>query len=442
MSGELKPLETREPGQVGIYACGPTVYGRIHVGNARPFVIFSILRRYLIAIGYDATLVCNITDINDKIYAAATAAGRSSVELAEEMTELYRSDTDALGVGRPDIEPLASEALGSIISLTEDLIAKGHAYEAEGDVYFSVRSHPAYGELSHRDIEQMDQGEGGEGASRKRDPLDFALWKQTKPGEDAAWPSPWGDGRPGWHIECSAMAEDALGADFEIHGGGSDLVFPHHENELAQTAAARGVPLARIWMHNGMVQFGAEKMAKSVGNILLLHDAIEEHGRDSVLIWLLSGHYRQPLSCTEERFQEAYARIQRIREIGRKLAPGGSPAELSPFTQRFFDALADDFNTPAAMAEMFGWIREANKAEGPVGGDELREMLDVFALANLLDEPAGDGPDQTALELMAAREEAREAKDWAEADRLRDLLDEAGWTVRDGAGGPELVPKT
>ncbi len=440
LTGDLLPLEPREGNKVGIYACGPTVYGRIHVGNARPFVVFGILRRFLEAAGYDPKLVSNLTDVNDKIYAAANAAGVGSSQLAEEMGSLYKADTDALGIGRPDAEPLATGHIDEIITLIADLIEGGHAYEAEGDVYFSVRSHPAYGELSHRDVDQMDQGEGVEGASLKRDSLDFALWKATKEGEDTSWDSPWGPGRPGWHIECSAMAEAELGVDFEIHGGGSDLVFPHHENEQAQTAAARGKPLARIWMHNGMVRFGEEKMAKSVGNVLLLHSAIEDHGRDAVLIWLLGGHYRQPLSCTDERFAEAKARIQRIREVARRIEPGASPEGLAHYRERFMDSLADDFNTPAALAELFGWVRDANRDGGTIGGDDLQAMLEVLALENLLEEPTGDGPDSAALDLLTERETARQAKDWAEADRIRDELLSMGWTVRDGDNGPELVP--
>ena len=264
---EVRPLEPREPGKVGIYACGPTVYARVHVGNARPFVVFSQLKRFLEHEGLATTLVANITDINDKIYTAAQAAGRPSSELAREMTVYYIQDTGRLGLGRPDHEPLATESVDGIIDLISALVDGGHAYEAGGDVYFRVRSHDGYGGLSRRDVDQMDQGEGVEGADRKEDPLDFALWKATKEGEDTSWESPWGPGRPGWHIECSAMAEQYLGVDFDIHGGGIDLVFPHHENEAAQTLAGRGKPLARVWMHNGMLQLDKEKMAKSVGNI-------------------------------------------------------------------------------------------------------------------------------------------------------------------------------
>src|SRR5438132_5290996 len=250
-SGELRELQPREPGRIGIYACGPTVYGRIHIGNARPFVVFSLLKRFLEHEGYRVQLVINITDVNDKIYDAARAEGRPSAELAAQMTDLYRADTSALGLGRPDHEPLASEMMGPIIEHIDALLQSGHAYAAEGDVYFRVRSDPEYGSLSHRRLDDMDQGEGVEGAERKEDPLDFALWKARKDGEDTSWESPWGPGRPGWHIECSAIAEQLLGVGFDIHGGGSDLVFPHHENEAAQTRAARGAELAQLWMHNG-----------------------------------------------------------------------------------------------------------------------------------------------------------------------------------------------
>src|ERR1700704_982043 len=279
-SGEVLPLAPDDPARVGIYACGPTVYSRIHIGNARPFVIFSVLKRFLEHEGYGVDLVINVTDVNDKIYDAARAQNRPSAELAAEMTALYMADTDALELGRPDREPLASEAMPQIVAYIATLIERDHAYEQGGDVFFAVRSDSDYGKLSHRRLDDMDQGEGVEGAERKRDPLDFALWKAHKPDEDTFWESPWGAGRPGWHIECSAMAEDALGVNFDIHGGGSDLLFPHHENEAAQTRAARGEELAQIWMHNGMIQFTGEKMAKSVGNIAPLHEGVEQDGSD------------------------------------------------------------------------------------------------------------------------------------------------------------------
>src|SRR3954454_14418970 len=254
LSGELRALEPRDPPSVGIYSCGPTVYSRVHVGNARPFVIPILLSRLLRRLGYEPRLVINVTDINDKIYVAARAAGMPSDRFAAEMTRAYVEDTNRLGLGRPDAEPLASETIPEIVALIEELIASGHAYESGGDVYFRVRSFPGYGKLSNRDPDEMDQGEESGTEALKEDHLDFALWKARKPDEDTAWPSPWGEGRPGWHVECSAMAEKLLGTDFAIHSGGIDLVFPHHENEIAQTEAARGLPLARLWMHNGMVQ--------------------------------------------------------------------------------------------------------------------------------------------------------------------------------------------
>ncbi len=318
-SGSVLPLEPRDPGRVSIYACGPTVYGRVHVGNARPFVVFSLFKRFLEHEGYEVAFVANVTDVNDKIYDAARAAGVPSEQLATEMTAHYEADTDGLGLGRPDHEPKARATIAEMVALIERLIERGHAYAVEGDVYFDVRSYPQYGELSHRDVEQMDQGEGGAGASLKRDPLDFALWKAWKEGEDTSWETPWGRGRPGWHIECSAMAEQLLGVGFDVHGGGSDLVFPHHENEAAQTCAAHGEPLARIWMHNGMVRLDGEKMAKSVGNIFLLHEALATHGRDALIVFFAGGHYRQPISYSGERLEEAERSAQRIRELGRRL---------------------------------------------------------------------------------------------------------------------------
>ena len=439
LTGEVRPIEPREPGRVAIYACGPTVYGRIHVGNARPFVVFSLLKRYLVHEGYEVTLVFNITDVNDKIYAAAQEAGVHSDVLAREMSDAYIADTDGLGLGRPDYEPRASQTIPGIIRLIERLVETGHAYAASGDVYFSVRSYPGYGELSHRNVEEMDQGEGVEGADLKRDPLDFALWKAEKPGEDTSWDSPWGRGRPGWHIECSAMAEELLGLDFEIHGGGSDLIFPHHENEAAQTCAAHGLALTRLWMHNGMVRLDKAKMAKSVGNIFVLHDALATYGRDALIMYFCGGHYRQPVEFDDQRLEEASARVKRIREAARKLIPGASPDWSSPLREGFFDALAYDFNTPRALAEVFDWVREANASDSPVGDADLREMLGVLGLENLLEADEADAPPQ-AVELSDARERARAARDYGEADRLREQLREMGWEVRDGSGGPELLP--
>jgi cysteinyl-tRNA synthetase len=438
-TGKVLPVQPDADGVVGIYACGPTVYGRIHVGNARPYVVFSLLARLLVHEGYKVTFVANLTDVNDKIYAAAQTAGVGSEELARDMIDAYIADTDRLGVGRPDFEPRASATIAEIVELIEELLEGGHAYAVDGDVYFSVRTYPRYGEISHRNLDDMDQGEGIEGADRKRDPADFALWKAEKPGEDTAWDAPWGRGRPGWHIECSAMAEEILGLGFSIHGGGADLIFPHHENEAAQTGAAHDAPLAQLWVHNGMVRLDQAKMSKSVGNIFLLHQALDAYGRDALIMYFCGGHYRQPIEFDDERLVEARARVGRITEAARRLTAGPSPAWSARLRERFFDVLDDDYNTPAALAAVFEWVREANRSEPGSGDADLREMLGVLALDNLLDASIADAPAEV-VELADARERARAARDYAEADRLREVIKAHGWEVRDGPDGPELLP--
>ena len=327
LSGELAVLD---PGaEVGVYACGPTVYSRIHIGNARPYVVFSLLVRFLRAEGYRTKLVINVTDINDKIYTAAAAAGEPSAPFAVRMKDAYFEDTDRLGLGRPDAEPLASEEVGAIVALIAELVDAGHAYESDGDVYFRVASFDGYGKLSNRRPEDMDQGEEAGSASLKESPLDFALWKSHKEGEDTSWDSPWGPGRPAWHIECSVMAEKELGASFAIHGGGSDLVFPHHENEIAQSEAA-GRPFARVWMHNGMVQTATEKMSKSEGNIFQLSEALDRYGSEAVVLYLISGHYRQPIAFGSEQMDESVARVERIRNFFRSGAGGSASPGTRP----------------------------------------------------------------------------------------------------------------
>jgi cysteinyl-tRNA synthetase len=452
LTGTLRELEPREPGKIGIYVCGPTVYSRIHIGNARPFVVFALLKRMLEHAGYDVTLVENITDVNDKIYDAARETGARSDELARRMADAYRADTDRLALGRPDREPLASQTIDPIIDLIEALIERGHAYASRGDVYFSVRSYAEYGKLSNRRLDDLlpaDQGEPDAEQARKRDPLDFALWKGQKPGEDTAWDSPWGRGRPGWHIECSAMAEDILGLDFDIHGGGSDLTFPHHENEIAQTEAGRGRPLARMWMHNGMIRFGEEKMAKSVGNITTLADALDSFGRDAVIVYMLGGHYRQPLAFSAERLEEARQSARRLADFARlvrrsaDLAAGSPDADVGALHEEFLAALREDFNTPEALAALFKLVSEGNRrlAEGralPGGAAVLEDMLSLSGLEGLLAEEGA--VDEEALRLVQQREDARLARDYDRADAARDALRERGWEVRDTPEGPVLVP--
>jgi cysteinyl-tRNA synthetase len=441
LTGEVVPVEPHDGRRIGIYACGPTVYGRIHVGNARPYIVFSLLKRFLEHEGYDATLVANVTDVNDKIYDAARERGVPSAELAREMTEAYLEDTGRLGLGRPDAEPKATETIDAIVGLISDLVESGHAYERGGDVYFRVASFDGYGKLSNRPLEEMQQGEGDDAAELKEAPQDFALWKARKEGEDTWWESPWGDGRPGWHIECSAMAEEVLGVPFEVHGGGSDLVFPHHENEIAQTEAARGKPLSRAWMHNGMVQMGDEKMAKSVGNIRLLHGALDEFGRDAFLMWMVGAHYRKPVAYSEEALEDASRAVARVRDLIRRLDPQGAPLDRDDqLADAFFDALSDDFNTAQARAILFDWVAEANRqieAGTPVAPGRLPEMLNALGLEPLL-EAEEEAPDELQR-LAAERDEARAERDFERADRIRDELAEAGWEIRDTPEGARLV---
>jgi cysteinyl-tRNA synthetase len=444
LGGDVVPVEARDGDRIGIYACGPTVYGRIHVGNARPFVVFSLLKRFLEHEGYDATLVVNVTDVNDKIYDAARERGVPSAELAREMTAGYVEDTDRLELGRPDAEPKATETIDAIVALIQDLVDSGHAYERGGDVYFRVSSFDGYGKLSNRPLEEMQQGEGDDAAELKESPQDFALWKGRKDGEDTWWESPWGEGRPGWHIECSAMAEEVLGVPFEVHGGGSDLVFPHHENEIAQTEAARGEPLSRTWMHNGMVQMGEEKMAKSVGNIRLLHGALDESGRDAFVMWMVGAHYRKPVAYSEEALEEAARAVERVRDVVRRLDLAAPPvAELDAHAERFFDALADDFNTPIAQSVLFEWVADANRRmDGGerIGPGRLEEMLWGLGLEGLLE--AEDQAPEELQRLAAERDEARSARDFARADEIRDRLAGEGWEIRDTPEGARLVRKS
>jgi cysteinyl-tRNA synthetase len=407
------------PGPVRMYFCGPTVYARAHVGNARPFVVGMWLRNWLRHRGYDARLVHNITDINDRIYDAARAAGRPSSELAREATQWYVEDTRDLGLGEPDIWPKATESVPQIVAFIEQLVAGGHAYAVEGDVYFRVASSPQYGQLSNQRPDQVEEQEPN---ARKEDPRDFALWKATKPDEDTSWDSPWGPGRPGWHIECSAMAEEAFGPVFEIHGGGIDLVFPHHENELAQSRAL-GHEFAKVWMHNGLLEFTGDKMSKSLGNVVTLRDAIDEWGRETLLLLFLGAHWHRPMEFSEATLQQARAQVQGFRNVFR------SPSEPGASREALEAALDDDFNTPEALAIMHGWRDH----------DLLRRGLELFGLDSLAEDESAP---PEIVELAEARQAARAARDFAEADRLRDELAARGWEARDEAGGYRLVPKT
>ena len=414
------------PGPIRMYFCGPTVYQRIHVGNARPFVISMWLKRWLEGQGYDVVLVENITDINDKIYDAAAGLGMRSDDLAAQAADWYVEDTDLLGLGRPDYEPKASETVSRIVALIDELIERGLAYEVKGDVYFRVGAYDEYGSLSGQRPDQVEEQEPN---PLKDDPRDFALWKATKPGEDTFWDSPWGRGRPGWHIECSAMAEELLGPVFEIHGGGLDLVFPHHENELAQSRGA-GREFARIWMHNGMLQFTGEKMSKSVGNIVTLREAVQRWGSAALLLFFMTAHWRKPVDFSEETLAAADAQVRSLRN---RLLWDVGESKTSREWNDFVEVLENDFNTPDALAIIHEWA-----AAGQT--ELLRRGLNAFGIDIEGDLHISDDVHRLARD----RQAARRARDFGEADRLRDELAELGWDVRDIAEEPgyRLVPSS
>ena len=405
------------PAPVRMYFCGPTVYARAHIGNARPFIVGMWLRDWLRLRGYEATLVHNITDINDKIYDAAPG---KSAELATRATAWYVEDIGGFGLGMPDHLPKATDYIEQIKAFIVKLVERGFAYEVDGDVYFRVARSEGYGRLSGQRPEQMEDQEPN---PRKEDPRDFALWKANKPSEDTWWESPWGRGRPGWHIECSVMAEELLGPAFEIHGGGLDLVFPHHENELAQSNAL-GHDFAEIWTHNGMLRFVGEKMSKSSGDVTTMRDALDEWGKETLLLFFMTAHWRKPIDFSPETLGSAKAQADGLREVFR------NPSVPAPDDawERFTSALDDDFNTPDALAVLHSWRDH----------DLLRRALAVFGLAALADEAS---PPQTVQGLAEKRREARAGGDFVEADRLRAEIADAGWVVRDVDGGFQLIPK-
>ena len=447
---ELVPLV---PGEISMYVCGPTVYNFIHIGNARPLVVFDTLRRYLEYKGYKVRFISNFTDIDDKLIRRANEEHTTVPELADKYIKEYKTDAEGLCAERATCNPRATEHIPQIIKLVETLIEKGHAYPvANGDVYFSVRSFPGYGKLSGQSIDDLESGARIEPGDLKRDPLDFALWKGAKPGEPA-WDCPWGKGRPGWHIECSAMSMELLGPTFDIHAGGQDLIFPHHENEIAQSEAATGKPFARYWMHNGYINVDNQKMSKSLGNFRLVRDIAQEFDLEAVRLFLLSAQYRNPINFTRELIEQANTALTRIRTARERLAEakeGPATAEdesflasLAEHEKRFCDAVDDDLNTADALGAMFDYARAVNTFVTEPRSKEALERVaklfdDMTNVLGILQHSKSEEFPKEAVALLNERAEARKAKNWARADQIREELKAMGFAVEDSKEGAKL----
>ncbi len=442
---EFKPIHA---GNVGMYVCGITVYDLCHIGHGRTFVAFDVVARYLRYLGYSLKYVRNVTDIDDKIIKRAAENGESCEQLTSRMIAEMHADFDALNILRPDLEPRATHHIAEIIELVAQLIARKHAYVAEnGDVMFSVDSAPGYGVLSRQDLEQLKAGARIEIAEVKRNPMDFVLWKMSKPGEPH-WTSPWGEGRPGWHIECSAMNCKQLGEHFDIHGGGSDLMFPHHENEIAQSTCAHDGPYVNYWMHSGMVMIDREKMSKSLNNFFTVRDVLKYYDAETVRYFLMSGHYRSQLNYSEENLKQARASLERLYTALRGTDPSAVAKGGETFEARFRTAMDDDFNTPEAYSVLFDMARDVNrlKAEDSLAAEglaaELRRLAGILGLleqdpeAFLQSGSQADNDEVQEIEaLIQQRNDARKAKDWAQADVARARLTEMGIVLEDGPQG-------
>lgn len=443
---EFKPIHA---GKIGMYVCGITIYDLCHIGHGRTFVAFDAITRYLRYLGYDVNYVRNVTDVDDKIIKRAIENNETCEQLTTRMLAEMHKDFDALNIARPDSEPRATHHIAEIIELTEALIKRGHAYVADnGDVMFAIDTDPDYGLLSRQDLEQLQAGARVEVANVKRNPMDFVLWKMSKPGEPS-WESPWGKGRPGWHIECSAMNSKELGHHFDIHGGGSDLMFPHHENEIAQSTCAHDGPYVNYWMHSGMVMVDKEKMSKSLNNFFTIRDVLAYYDAETVRYFLLSGHYRSQLNYTEENLKQARTALERLYTSLRGTDKNAQPAGGEAFDAQFIDAMNDDFNTPEAYSVLFDLAREVNrlKAVDMNAANGLAAVLRKLAkvLGLLEQEPehflqsgakADDAGEVEKIELLIQqRNDARKNKDWAAADVARDALTAMGIVLEDGPQG-------
>ncbi|MDV7103892.1 cysteine--tRNA ligase [Vibrio sp. TH_r3] len=441
---EFKPITA---GKIGMYVCGVTIYDLCHIGHGRTFVSFDVVSRYLRFLGYDLNFVRNITDIDDKIIKRAAENGESCEELTERLIEEMYQDFDALNMKRPDIEPRATHFIAEIIDLVERLIERGFAYVASnGDVMFEVKKFEQYGQLSKQDLDQLQAGARVDIDSAKRSPLDFVVWKMSKPGEPT-WSSPWGDGRPGWHIECSAMNSAILGNHFDIHGGGSDLQFPHHENEIAQSCCAHDTKYVNTWMHSGMVMIDQEKMSKSLGNFFTIRDVLQHYDAETVRYFLMSGHYRSQLNYSEDNLNQARSALERLYTALRGLDRDAVPDTKSDYVRRFTDAMNDDFNTPEAYSVLFDMAREVNRlktedlAAASKLGALMRELADVIGILyqdpdTFLQGDLSNNDEVSEIEaLIKLRNDSRASKDWANADLARNKLTEMGIILEDGPEG-------
>lgn len=451
---EFVPLH---PGKVGIYACGPTVYDYFHIGNARPFITFDVLRRYFEHRGYEVTFVQNFTDIDDKMIRRANEEGITVKELGDRFIAEYYKDAGALGIRKATVHPRATEHIGEIIRLVKTLQDKGYAYEVNGDVYFDTKKDPGYGKLSGQNLDDLEAGARIDVDDVKKNPADFALWKAQKPGEPA-WPSPWGMGRPGWHIECSAMSMKYLGETFDIHCGGKDLLFPHHENEVAQSECATGKPFARYWMHNGFINIDNEKMSKSLGNFFTVRDILKEYDPEDVRMFMLSAHYRSPINFSRDMVAQAHAALQRLYTARDQLFFLLKAAQDRPLTaeeealltrigqcaERFDQAMDDDLNTADALSAVFDLVKEANVSLS--GGSArsavekaLQTLTELTGVLGLLSREAEEKLPPEIQAMADARAQARKEKNWARSDELRDALKAAGYLVEDTKQGQKIT---
>ena len=452
---EFKPIKE---GEVSIYVCGPTVYNFFHIGNARPFVVFDTLRKYMEYRGNKVKFVQNFTDVDDKIINKAREEGSTAPEVSEKYIEEYYKDAAALNVRKADVHPKVSEHIQDIVKFVETLVEKGYAYEADGDVYFSTRKFPEYGKLSKQNIDDLESGARIAVGEVKQDPLDFALWKARKTEDEIAWESPWGMGRPGWHIECSAMSKKHLGETIDIHAGGQDLQFPHHENEIAQSECCNGSPFAHYWMHNGYITIDNEKMSKSKGNFFTVRDILKEYDGEVIRFFLLSGHYRSPINFSDALMDQAkngLARMENCKENLVYLTTAGTDGTMTDsekeqlagydkYRQDFIRVMDDDLNTADAISAVFELITAINTAVKDGATKEfaqksLKTLMEFADVLGLLQGKADEGVDPEIQKLVDERQEARKAKNFARADEIRDLLKEKGITFKDTPQGVQII---